>query len=84
MIETVRFRLRVMVRVMVRFTVRSQESPGVEPTAVQSSPGRVERSAQWRLPVRNSLRFPRPDNCIGHASVRPVESSSAVAAGLLK
>ena len=45
MIETVRFRLRVMVRVTVRFRVRSQESPGTEPTAVQSSPGRVEQSA---------------------------------------
>ena len=79
-----RFRLKVIVRVTVRFRVRSQESPGAGPTAVHLSPQRAEQSAQWRLPVRNCLLFPSPDKCFRHSSGRPVESSSAVAARLLK
>ena len=54
--DWVRFWLAVLVG--VRVTVRSQEAPGTEPTAVWLSTQRAELRAQGRVLVRISLWVP--------------------------
>ena len=53
------FWLRVLVRVKVRVSVsvRSQEAPGIESTAVYLFPRRSELRAQGRVLVRSSLLY---------------------------
>ena len=61
MIDRVRCRVRVMARVMGRVRIRSQETPGTDPTAEHLSPRRAYWSTQRRVPVRIRLWVPRPD-----------------------
>ena len=79
--DRVTFRFRILVRVRFSVSVRSQEAPGTEPTAVQLSPLRAELRAQGRMLVRISLWDTRPDNSLGHWSHRPQAFSWAAAAG---
>ena len=69
---------------LVSIRVRFQDVPGTETIAEQLSPQRAEGSTQGRVLVRISLLVPRPDNCMGHPSFRPQESSCAAAAALWK
>ena len=71
--DWVRFWLVVLVR--VRVTVRSQEAPGTELTAVWLSTQRAELRAQVRVLVRISLWVPMPDISMGHWLGRRQDSS---------
>ena len=80
--DWVRFWLVVLVG--VRVTVRSQEAPGTEPTAVWLSTQRAELRAQVRVLVRISLWVPMPDISMGHWLGRRQDSSQIAAVGFWK
>ena len=77
-----RFRGRVPNRGRVRVRFRSQEVPGVEPTAMKCSPQRDELNAQGTVPVRIPLWLPRPYTSIRLWSRRPPEFSWELQPGL--
>ena len=79
--DRVMCRLRVMVTVTVRVRFPSQEAPGTEITTIHLSPRSDEWSAQGRVPVRNGLWVPRPDNCMGCFWGRPPKCSLVASIG---